>query len=127
MQLQAALESRQARVRRIKVLRRERFFIKKGLPTATGFSRCRKNKSGSYILCWCSEEYNENKAYYFNLKNGNVNNNNKNNTNNNDRLAVASLINDVTSWLPGISARQHPYISSPFKGRLGEVSQFLRN
>ena len=44
---------------------------------------------GYWGCIWCSEEYNPNNAYYFNLKNGNNDWNNKNNTNNNDRVALA--------------------------------------
>jgi len=38
---------------------------------------------------WCSEEYGEGRAYFFNLRYGSVDSRNKNRTSNYDRLAVA--------------------------------------
>lgn len=84
--------ARQARIRLTKVWRSVRIFIKKGCPQRCFYRAAAKKKEAALPHCWCSEEYNPNNAYYFNLKNGNNDWNNKNNTNNNDRVALAFLI-----------------------------------
>ena len=68
------------------------FLLKKGCPQRCFYRAAAKKKEAALPHCWCSEEYNPNNAYYFNLKNGNNDWNNKNNTNNNDRVALAFLI-----------------------------------
>ena len=65
------------------------FLLKKGCPQRCFYRAAAKKKEAALPHCWCSEEYNPNNAYYFNLKNGNNDWNNKNNTNNNDRVALA--------------------------------------
>lgn len=82
--------TRQARIRLIKVWRSVRILLKKGCPQRCFYCAAAKKKEAALPHCWCSEEYNPNNAYYFNLKNGNNDWNNKNNTNNNDRVALAS-------------------------------------